>query len=278
MTRLYCFSLVVALASDLSVSAQEKEPPKKFTNSLGMEFALVPKGKSWLGGGDGKEGMKEVIIAQDFYLGVYLVTQEEWEKVMGKNPSHFSRGGPGADAVKDIADADLKRFPVETVSWEDAKEFAKLLNEKVKKEAGWEYRLPTEEQWEYACRGGAMTDKADSAFDYYLEKVPWEGRVETLANGCAVTAQHLAGFGHIIRLGTWPGIIVSFRQLPTRPLSLLGRTGQTSPPTPLPFPGSGTGGLAHGQIWLHWLLKAAGGKETVLPPRRSCLATSGSRT
>jgi len=88
---------------------------------------------------------------------------------MGKNPSHFSRGGPGADAVKDIADADLKRSPVETVSWEDAKEFVKLLNEKVK-EAGWEYRLPTEEQWEYACRGGPMTDKAQSAFDYYLEK------------------------------------------------------------------------------------------------------------
>ena len=142
----------------------------RYKNSLGMEFALVPKGKSWLGGGNGKEGPNEVNMAQDFYLGVYEVTQEEWQKIMGKNPSHFTRG----KAVgKEIADDELKRFPVENVSWEEAKAFVKLVNEKVKKdakEAGWEYRLPTEQQWEYACRGGPMTDKAESAFDYYFEK------------------------------------------------------------------------------------------------------------
>ncbi len=170
MTRLFCLGVAVALASDLSVSAQPKDAPKKFTNSLGMEFALVAKGRSWLGGENGKEGTKEVNMSQDFYLGVYLVTQEDWEKVMGKNPSHFSRGGTEKDKVKAIPDADLKRFPVEGVSWEDARAFVKLVNEKVKKEAGWEYRLPTAEQWEYACRGGPMTAKAESAFDYYLEK------------------------------------------------------------------------------------------------------------
>ena len=75
-------------------------PSKNFTNSLGMEFALVPKGKSWLGGGNDKEGTKEVDIPQDFYLGVYEVTQEEWQNVMGKdrNPSHFSRTGEGKDS------------------------------------------------------------------------------------------------------------------------------------------------------------------------------------
>jgi len=173
MPRLFSFVLVAVLASDLSVNAQAKDPPRKFTNSLGMEFALVPRGKAWLGGGKGKEGTKEVNMAQDFYVGMYEVTQEEWEKVMGKNPSWFSRGGRGADAVKDIAVADLKRFPVENVTWEEAREFVKLVNEKVKidaGEAGWEYRLPTEEQWEYACRGGPMADKAESAFDYYMEK------------------------------------------------------------------------------------------------------------
>jgi len=142
---------------------------KKFTNSLGIEFALVPKGKSWLGGGGGKEGTTEVNMAQDFYLGAYLVTQEEWQKIMGKNPSAFNRERVG----KEIGDDELKRFPVESVSWDDAKEFVKLLNEKVKKdgkEVGWEYRLPTEQQWEYACRGGPMADQAESAFDFYFEK------------------------------------------------------------------------------------------------------------
>ena len=71
--------------------------PPTFTNSLGMEFVLVPKGKSWLGGGGGKPGDKEVEIAEDFYLGKYEVTQEEWQKVMGENPSHFSRTGAGKD-------------------------------------------------------------------------------------------------------------------------------------------------------------------------------------
>ena len=142
---------------------------KNFKNSLGMEFALVPKGKSWLGGGAGQEGPVEVNIGQDFYLGVYEVTQEEWRKIMGKNPSLFSRDRVG----KEVGDDELKRFPVENVTWLEAKEFVKLVNEKVKndpKEAGWEYRLPTEQQWEYACRGGAMTDRAESAFDFYFAK------------------------------------------------------------------------------------------------------------
>jgi formylglycine-generating enzyme required for sulfatase activity len=147
----------------------------RFKNDLGMEFALVPKGKAWLGGSNGKEGPNEVNIPQDFYLDVYEVTQEEWQKVMGmdKNPSAFSRGGASRAWVNNIADDELKRFPVENVWWDQAKEFVKLVNEKVNKdarEAGWEYRLPTEQQWEYACRGGPMTDKAESAFDFYFDK------------------------------------------------------------------------------------------------------------
>jgi formylglycine-generating enzyme required for sulfatase activity len=138
-----------------------------------MEFVLVPKGKSWLGGGGGKPGVaamnkfvktQKVEIAHDFYLGKYEVTQEEWQKVMGNNPSSHQLV-PGAST------ADVKRFPVETVSWEDAQRFLKALNEKVK-ETGWLYRLPKALEWEYACRGGPMTEKdgpSYSAFDFYLE-------------------------------------------------------------------------------------------------------------
>ncbi len=143
--------------------------PPKFTNSLGMEFVLVPKGKAWLGGGGGNPGATEVQIQHHFYLEVYEVTQEEWQKVMGSNPSHFSRTGAGIDALNGIADADLQRFPVEMVSWNDCQKFVTQLNEKVK-ENGWMYRLPTQGEWEYACRGGPLPQKEDYGFDFYLDR------------------------------------------------------------------------------------------------------------
>jgi formylglycine-generating enzyme required for sulfatase activity len=143
--------------------------PKTFTNALGMEFVVVPRGKSWLGGGGGTPGPRAVRIIADFYLGKYEVTQEEWQKVMGNNPSYFSRTGPGKEAVKNISDADLKRFPVESVSWSDCQAIISRLNDKVG-EPGWLYRLPTHTEWEYACRGGPLADPSASAFDFYFSK------------------------------------------------------------------------------------------------------------
>ncbi len=140
-------------------------PPGPFKNGIGMEFVRVPKGTGWLGGGGGKPGETKVEFQADFYLGKYEVTQEEWEKVMGSNPSHFSRTGPGKNAVKDIPDADLKRFPVESVSWDDCQLFIQKLNER-EKDSGWVYRLPTETEWEYSCRGGPI-DRSDSGYDFY---------------------------------------------------------------------------------------------------------------
>ena len=82
----------------------------------------------------------EVTITRDFYLGSHEVTQEEYERVMGHNPSEFK----GA------------RRPVENVTWKDAMEFCKRLNQLPEEKAkGYVYRLPTEAEWEYACRAGA---------------------------------------------------------------------------------------------------------------------------
>jgi formylglycine-generating enzyme required for sulfatase activity len=142
---------------------------KPFKNSLGMEFVLVPKGNSWLGGGGGKPADRDVEVSQDFYLGKYEVTQEEWEKVMGNNPSYFSRTGQGKDAVQSVPDAELRRFPVESVTWHDTQLFLAKLNWQVKN-GGWVYRLPTEVEWEYACRGGPLADRQDSTFDWYFDK------------------------------------------------------------------------------------------------------------
>ncbi len=151
-------------------------PPKKpadplpatVKNGIGMACVKVPKGTAWLGGGAGKQGETKVVFDQDFYLGKDEVTQEEWAAVTGLNPSHFGRNGAGKDAVKDIPDADLKRFPAESVSWDDCQLFIKRLNEKLK-DTGWVDRLPKEAEWEYACRGGPV-DTLDSAFDFYFEK------------------------------------------------------------------------------------------------------------
>jgi serine/threonine protein kinase/formylglycine-generating enzyme required for sulfatase activity len=176
-----------ATAPDAGTTGVEKgkpdpkapDGPPAFKNSIGMEFVKVPKGTGWLGGGAGKPGDTRAEFKQDFYLGKYKVTQDEWEKVIGTNPSHFSRTGGGRDAVKDISDADLRRFPVEMVSWDDCQEFIRRLNEKAK-DSGWVYRLPTEAEWEYACRGGPIP-KADSAFDYYFAK-PTNALLPTHAN------------------------------------------------------------------------------------------------
>ncbi len=107
-------------------------------------------------------------IPHDFYIGMHPVTQGEWQGVMGSNPSHFSRKGDGKDKVKQISDAELKEFPVENVSWEDVQEFIEKLNAH-EKNSGWVYRLPTEAEWEYSCRGGAAS-KEECSYHFYLDQ------------------------------------------------------------------------------------------------------------
>lgn len=138
--------------------------PKEVTNSLGMKLVLVPAGRFVMGspatekerGED--ETSHEVEISQPFYLGVHEVTQNEYEQVLKKNPSHFATSGGGTEIVKGM---DTRRYPVETATWKDATEFCQRLSALPgEKDAGRVYRLPTEAEWEYACRGGEATPVA----------------------------------------------------------------------------------------------------------------------
>jgi len=138
--------------------------PATFKNTLGMEFVRVPNGTAWLGGMAGALGNVKVEIVADFHLGKYEVTQGEWQAVMGKNPSHFTFAVLGKDQLKGVNVNDVPRLPVDSVSWDDCQAFIAKLNDKVK-ETGFTYRLPTDAEWEYACRGGSVTRDA-SGFDY----------------------------------------------------------------------------------------------------------------
>ena len=133
-----CGSDISAETPPTATKATPVELPES-ANSVGMKFKLIPAGKFTMGEGNNAH---EVTLTEPFQMGVHEVTQAQYEQVMGVNPSKFK----GANN------------PVEEVSWEDAVEFCRKLSElPAEKEAGNVYRLPTEAEWEYACRAGTTT-------------------------------------------------------------------------------------------------------------------------
>lgn len=139
---------VIALDSLLFVYKMKSENAtvKKLSIDLGdgitMELVRIDSGSFMMGSyeeeGDSDETpRRKVTITKSFYIGMYEVTQEQWEKVMGENPSEWKG----------------KKHPVDTVSWNDCMEFTEKLSEIT----GREFTLPTEAQWEYACRAGTTT-------------------------------------------------------------------------------------------------------------------------
>ncbi|MBM4089091.1 MAG: formylglycine-generating enzyme family protein [Planctomycetes bacterium] len=135
----------------------------RWTNSLGMQFRLIPAGEFVMGSTEesDEQPVHHVRITRGFYLGIHQVTQAAYRAVTGKNPSHFK----GDDR------------PVEQVSWDDAAEYCRLLTKAEGKSgvlpAGAEYRLPTEAEWEYACRVGSTGRYCFGDSDAQLAEYAW---------------------------------------------------------------------------------------------------------
>jgi formylglycine-generating enzyme required for sulfatase activity len=112
-----------------------KPKMKEFMDLPFADMAYIEGGTFQMGSNEDEKPVHSVMVSS-FYMSKYEITQRQWERVMGSNPSYF----------KDCTDC-----PVEQVSWEDVQEFLKKLNDRT----GGEYRLPTEAEWEYAAGGGS---------------------------------------------------------------------------------------------------------------------------
>src|SRR5271166_165691 len=108
-----CMLLASCLVAALVTNSAWAEPPKPKDGPLGMKFVPLPKATFYMGWNGLKGSAKKTEIKEDFEIAIYTVTQGQWQEVMGKNPSYFSRDGKGKDKVKDIKDEELKQFPVE---------------------------------------------------------------------------------------------------------------------------------------------------------------------
>ncbi|HBJ35009.1 MAG TPA: hypothetical protein DDZ51_09660 [Planctomycetaceae bacterium] len=154
---------VVAQSLNLASKSASEATAKSFVNSIGMKLVRIPAGTFLMGSPESEadryeyETQHQVSLTKDFYLGTTVVTQGEYERVMGTNPSYFSAGG-GAGGRAKTTGMDTSRLPVESVSWDDAVEYCRRLSAlPAERAAGRVYRLPTEAEWEYACRAGTTT-------------------------------------------------------------------------------------------------------------------------
>ena len=143
---------LVAPFSDLVLGIGDRVVlPLKESQNITMGW--VPMGYRWLGSGNGTQGRTRFTLEKSLWCGIYPVTQEQWQSVMGNNPSHFYGNHEN---------------PVECISWNDVQVFLQKLNA-VSSRNGFLYRLPTADEWEYIIRGGPIL-KPQRQYDYYFAR------------------------------------------------------------------------------------------------------------
>jgi len=144
-------------------------------SGVSLDLAWIPPGEFTLGSPENELGryynetQHKVRLTNGFWMGVSSVTQAQWQTILGNNPSYFQNGENGAPS-------DTGAHPVEQVSWDDCQEFLVMLSRKT----GQEFRLPTEAEWEYACRAGtsnALNSGKDLTTEdgccHHLDEVAW---------------------------------------------------------------------------------------------------------
>lgn len=199
--------LLVIIATMLGCGVATAQKPKTITNSIGMKLVLIPKGSFTMGssvsedGSDDDERQHKVTISKDYYLGAFEVTQAQYQKIMGLNPS-YHQGEKVAIQIpakkhpvtkRTIEEArlvprDSSNYPVDSVTWDDAVYFCeRLSNLAEEKKAGRFYRLPTEAEWEYACRAGSKTVYSFGDSQASLEDYAWYSRNSKRPNGTGCT-------------------------------------------------------------------------------------------
>lgn len=170
--------------------------PVAWENAIGMQFRLIPPGEfvmgssaeeiddtlrqvdqnlpRWLAATRSEAPQHRVVLTTPFYLGSHEVTQQQYATVLETRPSYFAATGPGKDV---LPAGGTDWFPVDTVNWLDAHQFCARLSAREGDRPGQEsYRLPTEAEWEFACRAGTTTRFWNGDRDEDLMQTGWFGR------------------------------------------------------------------------------------------------------
>jgi len=175
----------VAAQQAAVIKDRPKELKIRLNEDVSMEFVLIPAGSFLMGslkGGRYERPVHQVVISKPFYIGKYEVTQGQWDAVMGKG-NHKARWG------EKVASSLRKEWvgpnkPMSRVSWNDWQDFVAGLSKKVAvslretkhplaERAGYTFSLPTEAQWEYACRAGSKTEYCFGDDPALLEEYAW---------------------------------------------------------------------------------------------------------